>query len=65
MIWTRDYREQIQLVVRAELKLGAFELQVQRSNPLGQAASTYFVTPEENCFGKWDWQVSRFLSFSV
>ena len=26
-------------MVRAELKLGAFELQVQRSNPLGQAAS--------------------------
>ena len=31
-IWTRDYREQIQLVVRARLELGASELQVQRSN---------------------------------
>ena len=31
-IWTRDYREQIQLTVRAGLELGASELQVQRSN---------------------------------
>ena len=31
-IRTRDYREQIQLVVRAGLELGASELQVQRSN---------------------------------
>ena len=31
-IWTRDYREQIQLAVRAELELGASELQVRRSN---------------------------------
>ena len=30
-IWTRDYREQIQLAVRAGLELGASELQVQRS----------------------------------
>ena len=39
-IWTRDYREQIQL---ASLELGAFELQVQRPNrsatlPLGAAS---------------------------
>ena len=31
-IWTRDYREQIQLAVRAGLELGALKLQVQRSN---------------------------------
>ena len=31
-IWTRDYREQIQLAVRAGLELGASESQVQRSN---------------------------------
>ena len=31
-IWTRDYREQIRLVVRAGLEFGASELQVQRSN---------------------------------
>ena len=31
-IWTRDYREQIQLAVRAGLELKASELQVQRSN---------------------------------
>ena len=31
-IWTRDYREQIQLAVRAGLEQGASELQVQRSN---------------------------------
>ena len=31
-IWTRDYREQIQLAVRAGLELGASELQVRRSN---------------------------------
>ena len=30
--WTRDYREQTQLAVRAGLELGASELQVQRSN---------------------------------
>ena len=28
-IWTRDYREQIQLAVTAGLELGASELQVQ------------------------------------
>ena len=31
-IWTRDCREQIQLAVRAGLDLGAFELQIRRSN---------------------------------
>ena len=31
-IWTQDYREQIQLAVRAGLELGVFKLQVQRSN---------------------------------
>ena len=31
-IWTRDYREQIQLVVRTGLELGASGLQVWRSN---------------------------------
>ena len=31
-IWTWDYREQIQLAVRAGLELGASKLQVQRSN---------------------------------
>ena len=31
-IYSRDYREQIQLAVRAGLELGASELQVQRSN---------------------------------
>ena len=31
-IWTRDYHEQTQLVVRAGLELGASELQVQHSN---------------------------------
>ena len=31
-IWTRDYREQIQLVVRAGLELSAYALQVQLSN---------------------------------
>ena len=31
-IWTRDYREQIQLAVKARLELGASDLQVQRSN---------------------------------
>ena len=31
-IWTWDYREQIQLAVRAGLELGAYELKVQRSN---------------------------------
>ena len=31
-IWTRDYREQTQLVVRVGLELGASELQVQHSN---------------------------------
>ena len=31
-IWTWDYREQIQLAVRARLELGASELKVQRSN---------------------------------
>ena len=31
-IWTWDYREQIQLAVRAGRQLGASELQVQRSN---------------------------------
>ena len=29
--WTRDYRDEIQLVVRAGLELGAIEFQVQRS----------------------------------
>ena len=33
-IYSRDYREQIQLAVRAGLELGASELQVQRSNHL-------------------------------
>ena len=33
-IWTRDCREQIQLAVRVGLKLGAYELQVQRSHNL-------------------------------
>ena len=33
-IWTRDYREQIQLAVRAGLELGASDLQVQRFNHL-------------------------------
>ena len=33
-IWIRDYREQIQLAVKAGLDLGASELQVQRSNYL-------------------------------
>ena len=32
LIWTRDYREQIQLAVKAGLELGASELQVRRSN---------------------------------
>ena len=31
-IWTRDYREQIQLAVTAGLELGASELQVQSSS---------------------------------
>ena len=31
-IWTRDYHEQIQLAVRAELELKASELQFQHSN---------------------------------
>ena len=31
-IWTLDYREQIQLTIRAGLELGASELQVRRSN---------------------------------
>ena len=31
-IWTRDYREQIQLAVGAGLELGASEWQVQRFN---------------------------------
>ena len=31
-IWTQDYRELIQLTIRAELELGASKLQVQRSN---------------------------------
>ena len=31
-IWTRDYREQIQLAVRAGLELGASKLQVRCSN---------------------------------
>ena len=31
-IWTRDYREQTQLVVRVGLELGASELQVQHCN---------------------------------
>ena len=31
-IWIRDNWEQIQAAVRAELKLGAFEIQVRRSN---------------------------------
>ena len=31
-IWTRDYREQMQLAVRAGLEFGASELQVQSSN---------------------------------
>ena len=31
-IYSRDYREQIQIAVRAGLELGASELQVQRSN---------------------------------
>ena len=31
-IWTRDYHEQIQLVVRAGLELKASKLQVQLSN---------------------------------
>ena len=30
--WTRDYLEQIQLVVRAGLELGVFRFQVQRPN---------------------------------
>ena len=38
-IWTRDYREQIQLAVRARLELGASELQIQRSNHSAYAAS--------------------------
>ena len=32
-IWTRDYREEIQLVIRAGLELEASELQVQRTVP--------------------------------
>ena len=31
-IWTRDYREQVQQVVRAGLELWASKLQVQRFN---------------------------------
>ena len=31
-IWTRDYREQIQVAVTAGLQLGALKLQVRRSN---------------------------------
>ena len=31
-VWTRDYRKQIQLVVRVGLELGASKLQVQRSH---------------------------------
>ena len=31
-IWTRDYREQIQLGVRAGLELESSEMQVRRSN---------------------------------
>ena len=31
-IWTQDYRELIQLTIRAGLELGASKLQVQRSN---------------------------------
>ena len=31
-IWTRDYREQIQLAVRAGLQLGVSGLQAQGSN---------------------------------
>ena len=44
--WTRDYLEQIQLVVRAGLELGISRFQVRRSNhsatlpPLGHAATT-------------------------
>ena len=48
MIWTRDYREQIQLQVRAGLEHGASELQVQRSNHSATLPPVYI-----GCSVKW------------
>ena len=48
MIWTRDYREQIQLEVRAGLQNGASELQVQRSNHSTTLPPVYI-----GCSVKW------------
>ena len=41
-IWTRDYREQIQLAVRAGLELGGLRIASPALQPLGHAASKAF-----------------------
>ena len=51
-IWTRDYREQIQLAVREGLELGASELKAQSCNrlstlpPLNVRANCFYESPD-------------------
>ena len=52
-IWTQDYREQIQLAVRAGLELGASGLQVQRSNHSAML-SPINITPGLECKLNWN-----------
>ena len=51
-IWTRDYREQIQLAVRAGLELGASELQVPRALTARSRCLLLHVPKQETC-SRW------------